>query len=87
MVFVPGHEPPAGEAALVIDGSEVEAGRLDIGGSDLYGFLLEVHEDKLSLHPALYDGSSGPAPALDLQARCGVLDDRMAAFARQFVTA
>jgi hypothetical protein len=85
LVFVPVHEPAAADTVRLIDGSEVETERLDIGVADLYGFLLERHDGNLSLHPALYDGTSGPFPTLDLQGTCSVLDEQVSRFSRQFL--
>jgi hypothetical protein len=79
LVFVPFHEPPVAQTARLIDGSQVDSEQLDIGVNDLYGLLLERHDDMLSLHPALYDGS-GPVPTLDIQGSCGILDAAMVGF-------
>ena len=58
----------------------------DIGVADGYGFLVEVRDGQVNLHPALYDGSSGPMPSIDLQARCSVMDAKIEGFAQRFVT-
>ena len=57
----------------------------DIGVADGYGFLVEVRDGNVNLHPALYDGSSGPIPSIDLQAHCSVMDEKMKAFAQRFI--
>ena len=40
-------------------------------------------------HPALYDGSSGPVPSIDLsidlQTHCSVMDEKMEGFAQRFM--
>jgi hypothetical protein len=85
LLFFPMHESLAGEEALCIDGVRRDIGEFDIGVADNYGFLVEVRDGKISLHPALYDGS-GNVPRLDLQGRCSVLDEAMERFARSFVS-
>jgi hypothetical protein len=85
LLFFAMHEPLAGETALCIDGVRRKSADFDIGVSDNYGFLVEVEDYLISLHPALYDGTSGTVPTLDLQGRCSVLDDCMEDFARRFV--
>jgi hypothetical protein len=84
-VFFPMHEPLADEMALCIDGARRRVEDFDIGVADAYGFLVEVHDGQVSLHPALYDGSSGPLPTITLQGQCSVLDGCMEKFARRFV--
>jgi hypothetical protein len=84
-LFFQMHEPLADDQALCIDGKRRDADDFDIGVADGYGFLVEVHDGQISLHPALYDGTSGPFPTIDLQGRCSVLDGCMAKFARRFV--
>jgi hypothetical protein len=84
-LFFQMHEPLADDRALCIDGKRRDADKFDIGVADGYGFLVEVHDGQISLHPALYDGSSGPFPTVDLQGRCSVLDECMEKFARRFV--
>jgi hypothetical protein len=85
LLFFQMHEPLAGDTALCIDGTREPCGNFDIGVADGYGFLVEIHEGQISLHPALYDGSSGPFPTLDLQAHCSVLDERMEKFAHKWI--
>lgn len=84
-VFFPMHEPLADDQALCIDGKRRKADSFDIGVADAYGFLVEVHDGLISLHPALYDGTSGPFPTIDLQGQCSALDGCMEQFARRFV--
>ena len=85
LLFFQLHEPLADDTALCIDGSRVASDELDIGVADGYGFLVEVRDGTVSLHPALYDGSSGPTPSIDLQAHCSVMDEKMKAFAQPFI--
>jgi hypothetical protein len=85
MVFVPIHEPAATDKVKVIDGTEADASQLDIGVMDLYGLLLEAHEGEISVHPALYDGSSGPYPTATIQGTCSLLDGVIAQFRRRFL--
>jgi hypothetical protein len=88
LLFFPVHEPLATETALCIDGERRDSGEFNIGVADEYGFLVEVGGDRITLHPALYDGSSRTIPALDLQGRCGtVIEDMMERFGRRFVRA
>ena len=84
-LFFPTHEPAAAERPLCIDGKRRKADDFELGEADNYGFLVEVHGDHISLHPALYESGGGPFPAITLQGRCGVLDACMTAFARRFV--
>lgn len=79
------HEPPADEQFLCIDGTKQKSDAIDIGVSDGYGFLVEVEGEKISLHPALYDGSSSPFPQLTLQGTCSVLETPMMEFLNKFV--
>ncbi len=85
LLFFQMHEPLSDDTALCIDGSRESSDNLDIGVADGYGFLVEVRDGQVHLHPALYDGSSGPFPRLDLQSHCSVLDEKMKAFARRFI--
>ena len=85
LLFFQLHEPLANDTAQCIDGSREPSEAFDIGVADGYGFLVEVRDGNVHLHPALYDGSSGPVPSLDLQALCSVLDEKMQAFAQRFV--
>ena len=85
LLFFQVHEPLADDTALCIDGSREPSDNFDIGVADGYGFLVEVRDGQVHLHPALYDGSSGPMPSIDLQAHCSVLDEKMKAFARRFI--
>ena len=86
LLFFQLHEPLADEKVLCIDGSRELSDRFDIGVADGYGFLVEVRDGNVNLHPALYDGSSGPMPSIDLQAHCSVMDEKMEAFAQRFVS-
>lgn len=85
LLFFQMHEPLADETALCIDGTRVSSENFDIGVADGYGFLVEVRDDIVNLHPALYGGSSGPIPSVDLQAHCSVLDDKMKRFAESCI--
>jgi hypothetical protein len=85
LLFFQLHEPLADDTALCIDGSRESSDSFDIGVADGYGFLVEVRDGQVQLHPALCDGSSGPVPSLDLQAHCSVMDAKMKGFARRFV--
>lgn len=85
LLFFQLHEPLADDTALCIDGKREQADDFDIGVADGYGFLVEVADGNVNLHPALYDGSSGPMPSIDLQAHCSVMDEKMKAFAQRFM--
>lgn len=85
LLFFQLHEPLAAETAFCIDGKREQSEEFDIGVTGAYGFLVEVHDGQVSLHPALYDGSSGPLPRFDLQAHCSVMDEKMKSFAEQFI--
>lgn len=85
LLFFQMHEPLADDTALCIDGTRVSSDKFDIGVADGYGFLVEIRDDVVSLHPALYDGSSGPIPSLDLQAHCSVLEEKMKRFAESCI--
>jgi hypothetical protein len=84
-LFFPTHEPAAAERPLCIDGKRRSADDFWLGEADNYGFLVEVHDDQISLHPALYESVCSQFPRITLQGRCGVLDDCMTVFARRFV--
>jgi len=84
-VFFSMHEPLVGDAALAIDGKRRPCHSFGIRRTDAFGWLVEVRDEQVSLHPALYDASSVPAPTLDLRARCGPLDECMQRFVNQFV--
>lgn len=88
LLFFQMHEPVATDEVLCIDGSRQDGDAFDIGVSDGYGFLVEVDGDRISLHPALYDGSSDMSPRLTprihLQAHCAALDEIMAKYAKQW---
>lgn len=84
LLFFQLHEPLVDETALCVDGSRESSDDFDIGVADGYGFLVEIRDGQVHLHPALYDGSSGPFPSLDLQAHCSVMDEKMQAFAQRF---
>lgn len=85
LVFFQLHEPLGTDTAVCIDGSREPSENFDIGVADGYGFLVEIRDGVVSLHPALYDGSSGPFPSLDLQAHCAVLDEKMKRFAESCI--
>jgi hypothetical protein len=84
LLFFPMHEPLVAEDALSIDGTRRGVEDFDVGPADSYGFLVELNDEQVSLHPALYDGSGG-RPTIDLQGRCSLLDKGMERFARRFV--
>ena len=85
LVFLQLHEPLADGAALYVGGTREPSEKCDIGVADGYGFLVEVRDGMVSLHPALYDGSSELEPSLDLQAQCSVMDEKMRAFAERHI--
>jgi len=85
LLFFHMHEPLADDTALCIDGSRELSDNFDIGVADGYGFLLEIRDSIVNVYPALYDGSSGPFPTLDLQSHCSVLDEKMKRFAESCV--
>ena len=86
LLFFQLHEPLADESALCIDGKREPCDDFDIGVADGYGVLVEVSEGNVNLHPALYDGSTLTTPSMDLQAHCSVMDDKIIAFARRFIS-
>ena len=83
-VFFMMHEPAADERFRAIDGKKRDSDDLDINLEDGYGFLVEVEDDKISLHPALYDGSSRSIPQLTLQGTCSVMEGPMMEFVDKF---
>ena len=85
LLFFQLHEPLVDDTVLCIDGSREPSDDFDIDVADGYGFLVEVRSGIVTLHPAFYDGSSGPIPSLELQAHCNVMDAKMTAFARRFI--
>jgi hypothetical protein len=85
LLFFAMHEALVDDTALCIDGLRRETEAFDIGPADAYGFLVEVRDGRVSLHPALYDGSSGPVPTVEFQGHCNVLDELMTRFAARFV--
>ena len=85
LLFFQLHEPLAVDTVLCIDGRREPSDDFDIDVADGYGFLVEIRNGIVNLHPALYDGSSGPIPSLDLQAHCSVMDEKMKAFAQRFI--
>lgn len=80
------HEPAADERFRAIDCKKRDSDDLDINLEDGYGFLVEVEDNKINLHPALYDGSSRSIPQLTLQGTCSVMEGPMMEFALRFVT-
>jgi hypothetical protein len=84
-VFFMLHEPAADDRFLCIDGKKRDSEDLDINLEDGYGFLVEIENDKISLHPALYDGSSRSVPQLTLQGTCSVMESPMMAFLNKFI--
>ena len=80
------HEPAADERFLCIDGKKRHSDDLDINLEDGYGFLVEVEDNKISLHPALYDGSSRSIPQLTLQGTCSVMEGPMMEFVDNFLS-
>ncbi|MCG3775235.1 MAG: hypothetical protein JW395_2066 [Nitrospira sp.] len=83
-VFFMMYEPPADEWFLCIDGKKRKSEDLDINVEDGCGFLVEVEDDTLSLHPAPCDGSSRSIPQLTLQGTCSVLEEPMNKFLSKF---
>ena len=84
-VFFMMHEPTADERFLCIDRKKRDSDDLDINLEDGYGFLVEVEDNKISLHPALYDGSSCSIPQLTLQGTCSVVEGPMMEFINTFI--
>jgi len=84
-VFFLMHEPAADDRFRCIDGKKRDSDDLDINLEDGYGFLVEVEGDKISLHPALYDGSSRSIPQLPLQGTCSIIEGPMMEFVSQFM--
>ena len=85
LLFFQLHEPLADDTVLCIDGRHEPSDAFDIGVADGYGFLVEVRDGNVNLRPALYDGSSGPVPSIDLQAHCSVMDEKMKESAQRFI--
>jgi hypothetical protein len=83
-VFFMMHEPAADDRFRAIDGKKRNSDDLDINLEDGYGFLVEVEGDAISLHPALYDGSSRSVPQLTLQGTCSVMEGPMTEFVNKF---
>ena len=83
-VFFAMHEPAADDRFLCIDGKRRKTEDLDLNLEDSYGFLVEVDGDLISLHPALYDGTSG-RPSLTVQGTCSVLEEPMNDFVGKWV--
>jgi hypothetical protein len=81
LVFLPFHEPMVGDQVKCLDGSvyveNEDVPKLDIGEADAYGYLMELRQGDITIRGALYDGSSGPVPTLEVQEECGVFDERM----------
>lgn len=84
-VFFMMHEPVADERFRAIDGKKRDSDDLDINLEDGYGFLIEVEDGQISLHPALHDGSSRSTPQLTLQGTCSVMEAPMTEFVSKFV--
>lgn len=84
LIFFPFHEPVTDGVVKCLDGTTLEDDqddpKIDIGVADSYGYLVEVNGGTLTFYPALYDGSSGPLPTVNVQHRCGVFDDKMDRF-------
>jgi hypothetical protein len=80
-VFLPVHFPTLDEPVLCIDLERRDPDDFDIGVSDSYGFVLELDGENVLLHPALYDGTSGPIPRIYLQATCSCMEEPMRQFA------
>ena len=87
LVFFPFHEPITSDQVKCLDGGIYveDESPLEIGEADAYGFLVQVSGGDIIVHPALHDGSSGPAPTLNIEHRCGALDERMNAYLGRFV--
>lgn len=83
-VFFMMHEPPADDQFLSVDGQKRNSEDLDIGLEDGYGFLVELDDQIIHLHPALYDGSDAP-PSITLQGACCILEEPMMSFVQRFV--
>lgn len=84
-IFFMLHEPAGDDRFLCIDGKQRDSEDLDINLKDGYGFLVEVDGENISLHPALYDGSSEDYPQLTLQGTCSVVEKPMMKFLQRFV--
>lgn len=85
MVFFQMHEPVSDDKTLCIDGKRRDSDDFDIGLEDGYGFLVELEGKNISLHPALYDGSSNAIPSIELQGTCSVLEECMKSFVQKFI--
>ncbi len=83
-VFFMMHEPAADDRFRAIDGKKRNSDDLDINLEDGYGFLVEIEGSTISLHPALYDGSSRSIPQLTLQGTCSVMEEPMTEFVKKF---
>ena len=85
-VFFQSHVSTVEETVLCIDRGFRRSELFDINVADGYGWLLEVEDERVALYPCLYDGTSGPFPALHVQSQCSVLDDAMMSYARKFIS-
>ena len=89
LVFFPFHEPITGDEVKCLDGSVVvddaDDPQLDIGVADSYGYLVEVRDRQITIRRALYDGSSGPVPTVEVVDGGGVFDERMGVYLERFV--
>ena len=84
LVFLGLHQTPADDTTLCVDGTHEDSDNLDIGLGDVYGILVELRDGTLSIHPALYDGSSGPRPSVTIQGTCSCMEKRIDKFVRRF---
>ena len=86
LLFFQVHEPLITAPGLCIDGSHVDPDCLVVGPADGFGFLVEVRDGMIHLHPAFYDGTANEDnPTIVLKDHCGVLDETMQQFAMRFI--
>ena len=83
LVLFPSHEPITGDELKRLDssmyGDDEDDPKLDIGVAEAYGYLVEVRDGQITIRGALYDGSSWPAPTLEVVDECRVFDEWMVA--------
>jgi hypothetical protein len=86
-VHFPMHACPADEMFLAIGGEEFDSDDLDVGLGGSYGWVVELHADRIELHPALYDECSGPFPRMRAESSCSIVERPMIEFVRRFMLA
>lgn len=85
-VFLPIHEPCVEDVFRCIDGRKYKTKKFDIGEMDSYGVLLEPRGKQIALHPALYDGSSGPFPTLKIDETASVVEKALESYMTRYIS-